>query len=287
MNVIAHGFVDDDVANSAAPHDLRTGGGGGRIYPVDPAAVAHFKKCLAEQEAARPAWQRQQPTGIKGNGRLDADLQRRLNALRERAKARADARADAQEPKESAAVTTSKKMTDDELIRAHRRYVLSGLSLAAVAEDLAITGTPLRHQWQRLDLPMRDRGGRFTPAEIERIGQAHGLTPAEIVGNLENAQKAPAPQATDAPAANVRAQTSQLEPTVIWRDGAPFPFSAKAGQAAVMVAETAVAPAANGQGLALVNEQLAALQALLARAEARSVTISGKIRVELTAEVEI
>ncbi len=281
MNVIAHGFIDDDVANGAAPHDLRTSGGGGRIYEVDPAAVAHFKACLAQQEATVRPWQRKQPTGIKADGRLDADLQRRLNALRERAKARADAK----EAKENTAVSTSKKMTEEELVRAHRRYVLSGLSLAAIAEDWSITGTPMRHQWQRLELPLRDRGGRFTPAELTRICQVHGLTPAEIVGNPANV---PDLQAADFPAQNVRAQTSKLEPVVVFRNGAPVPFASTAADdddehepAATAVATT------DGRGLTAVNEQLAALQSLLAMAEARSVTISGKISVQLTAEVEI
>ena len=285
MNVIAHGFIDDDVANGAAPHDLRTSGGGGKIYEVDPAAVAHFKACLAQQEAAVRPWQRQATAGIKRAGRLDTDLQRKINELRERAKARADAK----EAKESTAVSTSKKMTEEELVRAHRRYVLSGLSLAAIAEDWSITGTPMRHQWQRLELPLRDRGGRFTPAELTRICQVHGLTPAEIVGNPANAQAADAPVA---PAPNVRAQTSLLEPVVVWRDGAPFPFKATAADDDDEQEPTATAVATtDGRGLTAVNEQLAALQSLLAMADARSVTItvtiSGKISGQLTAEVEI
>lgn len=281
MNVIAHGFIDDDVANGAAPHDLRTSGGGGKIYEVDPAAVAHFKACLAQQEATVRPWQRQAPAGIKRAGRLDTDLQRKINELRERAKARADAK----EAKENTAVSTSKKMTEEELVSAHRRYVLSGLSLAAIAEDWSISSTPMRHQWQRLELPLRDRGGRFTPAELTRICEVHGLTPAEIVGNPANV---PDSQAPDFPAQNVRAQTSKLEPVVVFRNGAPVPFAATAADDDDEQEPTATAVATtDGRGLTAVNEQLAALQSLLAMAEARSVTISGKISVQLTAEVEI
>ena len=182
-------------------------------------------------------------------------------------------------------MSTSKKMTEEELVSAHRRYVLSGLSLAAIAEDWSITGTPMRHQWQRLELPLRDRGGRFTPAELTRICQVHGLTPAEIVGNPANV---PDLQAADVLGQNVRAQTSKLEPVVVFRNGAPVPFAATAADDDDEQEPTATAVATtDGRGLTAVNEQLAALQSLLAMAEARSVTISGTISVQLTAEVEI
>ena len=270
MNARAHLPHTDD-----APRDLRTEGGGGKLYPIDPAAWEHFKRVMAEQQQSQPRRPQRKPTGIKrgGNGRLDADLQRKVDELRERAAQKA-----AEKPAEENIMKP--KMTNDEVLAAHRRYAVEGLSLRQAAESTSMSEPGLTGRFKRMGLPTRNRNGEWDAGDRERVCSLHGVSPADLgpadYGRAaERAAKAPAQRKP-----SVRAQTSEPQPQ-------PEPT------AVVPVRETAMPVATNGNGhgaigdLAVVNEQLAALQALLSQAEAKSVHIRGRIRVELTAEVEL
>jgi len=293
MNARAHLPSSD-----AAPRDLRTEGGGGKIYPIDPAAWEHFKRVMAEQQQSQPRRPQPKPTGIKrgGNGRLDADLQERIDRLRERARQRAITETAVietavTEPKENSMTD----LIDAEILAVHRRYTLLNMSLkdAAASASVSRSANWLRKAFKAQNLPVRMRGLNVWSAEaIERICAVHQLTIADLpVESLPDG----AAQATQVFAreqsAAPPARPKRLEPTVVWRAGAPVPNPVPSGeQTAVSPAPRAAvkapAPAAIGD-LAVVNEQLAALQALLAQAEAKSVHISGRIWVELTAEVEL
>lgn len=271
MNARAH-FPTTD---AAAPRDLRTEGGGGKIYPVDPAAWEHFKAVMARQQD-QPRRCQPKPAGIKrgGNGRLDADLQRKVDELRERAAQKAAF----QPPEEN---TMKPKMTNDEVLAAHRRYAVEGLSLRQAAESTSMSEPGLTGRFKRMGLPTRNRNGEWDAGDRERVCSLHGVSPADLgpadYGRAAEQAKAPAKRKP-----SVRARTPEPQPQ-------PEPT------AVVPVQETAVPVATNGNGnshgaigdLAVVNEQLAALQALLSQAEAKSVHISGRIRLELTAEVEL
>ena len=236
MNARAHRPHTDD----AAPRDLRTEGGGGKIYPVDPAAWEHFKAVMAQQQD-RPRQERK-PTGIKrgGNGRLDADLQRKVDELKERARQRSVA-VQAETKELDMTKKEADELTETAVREAHGRFS-SGESVKALANELGIPWQTLRGQFRRYGLP---------------------------AGRADVKKRKPA---------GVRARTPEPQPQ-------PEPT------AVVPVQETAVAPAPNGHAVAgdltAVSEQLAALQALLSQAEAKSVSISGRIRLELTAEVEL
>lgn len=261
MNARAH-FPTTD---AAAPRDLRTEGGGGKIYPVDPAAWEHFKAVMAQQQD-RPRQERK-PTGIKRNGRLDADLQRKVDELRERARQKAGAQEDSSMPR-------PQKMTDDEIIAAHRRYVLEFTSVLATAETTPLGETPLKKRFDKLELPVRDHSGRFSPAEIERICAVHRIEPEEIL--MKGSDPDPAKPA---------------EYRVVWREGAPVPngeqTAVSPGPRAVIANGSAPAvtmPDPHDNGID-IGEQLALLSDLLAQANAQSVTLTGRISIQLQAEV--
>ncbi len=213
--------------------DIRTGrddqdvGGGGKIYEVDPAAVAHFKAVLAAQPPRKPQAISSQRYG---SGRIDPEIRRRANELAARARAQAFAQAaqpDIQEVKE---LTVTKEetteLTEAAVRLAHARFA-QGESVKALAAEMGVPWQTLRAQFRR-----------------------HGLTEG-------------------------RQGTAKNKPVMA---------GAKVETAVVPVRETAVAvhaPAPSGD----LRTQLVVIQELLNLAEAQSVTLSGKISVDLHAEV--
>ncbi len=214
---------------------LRTGSdeeshGGGKLYEVDPAAVAHFKAVLASQPPRKPqavSSQRQ-----KQSGRLDADLQRKVNELAERARARAAAQAETVETKELDVAEQEKpELTETAVREAHGRFS-QGESVKALAAELGVSWQSLRAQFRRYGLS----AGRQ---------EARKSKPVRAAAKLETA-------------------VVPVQETAV---------------AATAVAATSPTPPAD------LREQLGVIQELLSLAEAQSVTLRGKICVDLHAEV--
>lgn len=211
--------------------DIRTGrgdqdAGGGKIYEVDPAAVAHFKAVLAAQPPRKPH-------GISsqrhGSARVDPDIRRKANELAARARAIAIAQAAQpdQEAKEMNVMDEQvHEFTEPFVRKVHERFS-SGESVKALGNELGVPWQTLRAQFRRYGLP----AGR---ADVKKRK--------------------------------------------------PVRAASKAETAVVPVRETAVAvnaPASSGD----LRAQLGVIQELLTLAEAQSVTLSGKISVDLHAEV--
>ncbi len=210
---------------------LRTGSdeeshGGGRLYEVDPAAVAHFKAVLAAQPPRKPqaiSSQRQ-----KQAGRLDADLQRKVNELA--ARARAKALAEIIETVETKEFDVTKnevvELTETAVREAHGRFT-KGESVKALAAEMGVPWQSLRAQFRRYGLAE----GRQGAGKSQPVGAG-----------------------------------AKVETAVV-------PVQATA------VAATSTTPPAD------LREQLGVIQELLGLAEAQSVTLRGKICVDLHAEV--
>ncbi len=216
---------------------LRTGSdeeshGGGRLYEVDPAAVAHFKAVLAAQPPRKPqaiSSQRQKQTG-----RLDADLQRKVNELAARARAKALAEiietveiVETVETKEfDVAKNEVVELTETAVREAHGRFT-KGESVKALAAEMGVPWQSLRAQFRRYGLAE----GRLGAGKSQPVGAG-----------------------------------AKVETAVV-------PVQATA------VAATSPTPPAD------LREQLGVIQELLGLAEAQSVTLRGKISVDLHAEV--
>lgn len=200
---------------------LRTGDsdghGGGKIYPVDPTAVAHFKAVLAQQKRPSPGVRR------GGSGRLDAGLQQKANELIDRARQRAAA-AQSETKETDVKDKQVSELTETAVRDAHARFV-DGESVKALANELGVPWQTLRGQFRRYGLPAGRQGSK------ER-------KPVRAVSKMET---------TVVPA---RATAVAHEPT---------PTDLRA--------------------------QLGVIYELLSLAEAQSVTLRGKISVELHAEV--
>ena len=203
---------------------LRTGSdeeshGGGRLYEVDPAAVAHFKAVLAAQPPRKPqaiSSQRQKQTG-----RLDADLQRKVNELAARARAKALAEIIETVETEEFDVTKNEvvELTETAVREAHGRFT-KGESVKALAAEMGVPWQSLRAQFRR-----------------------HGLAEG--------------------------------------RQGA-----AKSAKTATTTVQTATAVAlTTDEPVGSLQDQLAALQQVLTIAEAKSVAVNGRVKIELSAEV--
>ncbi len=210
--------------------DIRTGrddqdAGGGRIYEVDPAVVAHFKAVLAAQpprKSRATISQRRQ-----GASRVDPEIRRRANELAARAKALAFAQT-AQPDKEVKELTVTKEetteLTEADVRLAHARFA-QGESVKVIASELGIP-------WQTLRARFRQYG--LTQGRVD----ASNRKPVRAVSKVETAV--------------VPAQV------------------------------TAVAPE---QAPTDLRAQLSVIQELLSLTEAQSVTLRGKISVDLHAEV--
>jgi len=209
---------------------LRTGGdgdaGGGKIYPVNPTAVAHFKAVLAQQQA-EPTRTRRPSPGIRrgGNGRLSADLQRKVDELKERARQRAAA---AQAEIKELDVTTNEavELTETAVREAHGRFS-QGESVKTLADELGVPWQTLRGQFRRYGLPAGREGARKRQ-------------PVRAAAKVETA-------------------VVPVQATAVAADGPTSPND--------------------------LREQLGVIQELLSLAEAQSVTLRGRISVDLHAEV--
>ncbi len=171
--------------------------------------------------------------------------------------------------------TAMAKMSNDEVMAAHRRYVTSGLSVREAAEGTPISEAGLRLRFVSLHLPIRNAQGGWEEDDIPRLLDLHDIIEDEIklanYGRAAERKSAPkraaekkGPVLPTAPSANGHGPKPAVQPK-------PKP-------------EPVAVPAA-GTAVADVGTQLAALQSLLANAQANSVRLSGTIKVELVAEL--
>jgi len=164
------------------------------------------------------------------------------------------------------------RVSDEEVIAVHRRYVLEHLSAEQVAKDAPLSKVPLQKRFRELNLPLRQRGSNTWSAEdLQRVCAVHNLEAADVLGEADMLG-----EAVGAPERAVGAPTAEREPEAESRQPRPT--------AVVPVQETAVATNGHVQPDDL-REQLAVIQELLGLAEAKQVTLRGKISVELHAEV--
>ncbi len=129
--------------------ELRTGTsrGGGRIYEVDPEVVANFKAKLAEQKPARKP---------RRNGRVDAAVQKRIEAIVARAKANS-APVEIDEPEEVCIpVAETVKWTDEMVQALHGRY-MAGESIKALGAEVGEDWRRLLKRFNEAGLPRRER----------------------------------------------------------------------------------------------------------------------------------
>lgn len=265
---------------------LHTGGeepAGGKIYPVDPAVVARFKAMLAAQEKAKSEQQLKRAIkrgGIKrNNAGVDNDLAERVEKLRAIAAARRAAET-MPEAKKEQEMPAPRKLNDDEIVAAHRRYVLENLSVGKLVESLTIGETPLVRQFERLGLPVRGHDRRFRLGAVEIICKAHNLQPEDIPERARPfGPVAKAAKPVEPPAA-VDPKPEPVQTAVVGK--LPEPIV----ETAVVTPTNGTQPAANlDNDLAAITGQLEALQSLMAEAKAKSIEVSGWIRMEISAEV--
>lgn len=165
--------------------DIRTGrddqdAGGGRIYEVDPAVVAHFKAVLADQPPRKPRTtisQRRQ-----GASRVDPEIRRRANELAARAKALAFAQT-AQPDKEVKKLTVTKEetteLTEADVRLAHARFA-QGESVKVIASELGIPWQTLRARFRQYGLTQGrvDASNRKPVRAVSKVETA--VVPAQV-----------------------------------------------------------------------------------------------------------
>lgn len=265
-----------DLLRDHAPTDLRMEGGGGRIYSVDPDAAARLKAMIAEQEAAQP--RRRKPTGIKraSNG-LDADLARRRDEVLARAaEKKAAQEAEAETQKKTGDDTMRQlKMTDEEIMAAHRRYVVEKLSLEQLTRDLPVSENTMGTYFSRLDLPIRTREGKWTIRGQARVCQLHSLTLDDVTDVVNEAEVKLKP-------ATKKASPKADKPKIA-RPTPPTPSANGSGQETAVARYVAPVAVATGGDM---GSQIAALQSFLATAQAQNVTVSGSVQIQLSAVIE-
>lgn len=331
---------------------LRTGrddetAGGGRIYPVSEEAAANLRRIMAERKAneAQAHWQKQ---AASGTGKRDTS--RRINDLLAKAKAKAAAAAGEADASVVRVVETEEeikpmkpKMTDEQILAAHRRYVLENMSIERLSKSSPYRVAPntLYGYFVRLKLPIRNRARKWQPEDAERVCQAHDLK-VDSIGPIEESEPENVDVLVAADAATINGEPVHTRTCVVCgktmkrkrpftgqlkyahcgnhkckkvvtalrkKDKAvvtqpkeepiePRSVSSRAAVGAlaarqteltaviqsVPVEETAVATNGDQQPGDL-REQLTVIQELLALAEAKQVTLSGKISVDLHAEV--
>lgn len=254
----------------AMPLDLRDTTQGGKIYTPDPAAVARLRAILEDERQTRPTplqsgtEKQLQPAvkrgGIKRNAAgVDTDLAERaekLKAMRE---------AKAAEAKEQECDMPHKiQVTDEQLLALYRRYVLDRETLDDLSAGAPISRAAIGIRFKKMNYPCRGRGGCWQPGDIERVARVLSVPISLIPGEVGD-ETAVSPSL---PVLNTEHAETAVSPT---------------GN----VASDLPAPAHCGSDLAVMRDQLAALTALLETAQAKSVNISGRIRLELTAEIEL
>jgi hypothetical protein len=248
----------------ATPLDLRDTAQGGKIYPVDPVAVANLRRILAEKgdgiqkKTAVSGPQR----GIKRNAAgVDTDLAERaekLKALREAAEAKT----------EEAVTVKASKMSEAEIWALYRRYVMEQISTAGLSKQADYSSAQIYRLFKSRNFPVRDRTGNYDKKQIARLCEVLGVRPGDV------------PQA------------GKVKKTpVLNTEQAPTPALPQGEENASLIlhveqASTPALPQGEREQEGL-HEQLAALTALMEMAQAKQVSISGKIRLDLVAEIEL
>lgn len=281
------GFRDRDMEWSGG---LRDSAPGGKIHPVDPAAVANFKRILAEQEAAgRPRRSRPQPPKPRRK-QLDADLARKRDELLARSRAAGNAKKKITNDKQE---TNMKRFDEQHIYSAHLDYVRQPTNMTVIAQLAGMSPNTLSKRFTALGLPARDRGGHFTAEETARICQVHDIQPHMVVGAPDESEHQLAtaatvdlkekpnrrPRATTAPEQNTPPAATE---TSAEKEAIDLPLVRPVQEPAeTKNTELANKPADPDS----ISSQLALLQDLLAHAEAQSITVSGKLSLQLTAEI--
>lgn len=228
---------------------------GGRIRPVDPAAVERFKRIMAEQEqetgrpTAKARKRRPRRPGI------DPDLKRKANVHAARRRAQALAEREQKEnlggkqaPEtiqdetiEETMMSGEVEVTNEQLMACHKRYMAGVESLRVIAADVNVSWQALQAMFKEADLPKRD-----------------GQPFKDFNGGRPKKKKVKAPS---------------VQPTV-------KSVSSELAQVGATNGETAVVDPAQ------INSQLDAIQQLMGTiGSVENVKIAGTIRIELTAEV--
>lgn len=265
----------------AMPLDLRDTTQGGKIYTPDPAAVARLRAILEDERQTRPTplqsgTEKQLQRAVKRGGikrnaaGVDTDLAERaekLKAMRE---------AKAAEAKTQESDMPELKLTDNDLLAAYRRYALEWKRVVDVAAEVGLAHQTLYHHFKRLGLPTRNAGDKWTAAQLETIREILGETPVknrilfEAGYRAENGSTQHAETAVSQP---VPVRNTEHAETAVFPTGS--------------VTSDLPAPAHCGSDLAVMRDQLAALTALMDMAQAKRIQISGKIRLDLVAEIEL
>lgn len=160
------------------------------------------------------------------------------------------------------------RLSNDDVMAAHRRYVVDGATLSELSKHLAITDTALRMRFKGLQLPLRGRGGAWSAPDLARAIDAHGLNASDVPLSTHEKQKSPKTQRSDDDAADVCAPTS-AQTTAL---STPSIDPAVAAVALVNQADA--------------GDQLAALQQLMDTiTHVQNVRITGAIRIHLHAEI--
>lgn len=201
------------------------------------------------------------------------------------------------------------ELSDDDVIALHRQYVLDGKSATEIGLQIGVSDASIGSWFRQLELPVRLRNGRWRVADVARVCEIHDLTLDQIPGADKAVDKAKKPprakvsafddtvirQAVGAPVLKSAAPANQPEvqaaapaetKTADNAQAMPDPDKESKPRAVIPAQETAVA--ANGHGSDQANDlrvQLGVIQELLSLAEAKQVTLRGKISVELHAEV--
>ncbi|MBP6472539.1 MAG: hypothetical protein KA773_18975 [Chloroflexi bacterium] len=330
---------------------LRTGRddettGGGRIYAVSEEAAANLRRIMAERKA-NEAQAHRQKQAASGTGKRDTAQQ--IHGLLAKAKAKAAAARKADDlivgvaDDEKEAELMKPKMTDEQIIAAHRRYVLENMSIERLSKTSPgmVAPNTLYGYFVRLKLPIRNRARKWQPEDAERVCQVHDLK-VDRIGPVEQPESENADVPVAAHAATINGEPVHTRTCVVCgktmkrkrpftgqlkyahcgnhkckkvvtalrkKDKAvvtqskeepiePRSVSSRAAVGALPARQTELtaviqsapveetAVATNGdQQPGDLREQLTVIQELLALAEAKQVTLSGKISVDLHAEV--
>lgn len=182
------------------------------------------------------------------------------------------------------------ELSDGDVIALHRQYVMDDRSTEEIGLQAGVSGASIGSWFRRLELPVRLRNGRWRVADVARICEVHDMQPDQVPGAdkaIEPTKKVKRPAAVGAPTVRASALAPITEATP---DTGPMhdPDKKPRPAAVVPARETAVAANSNGSSgdqAGDLREQLDLIQELLGLAEAKQVTLRGKISVELHAEV--
>lgn len=266
----------------AMPLDLRDTTQGGKIYTPDPAAVARLRAILEDERQTRPTplqsgTEKQLQRAVKRGGikrnaaGVDTDLAERaekLKALRE-AKA-AEAKTQESDMMNEETQPAKAGLNENQLRAIHGRY-LDGERLMDLAEEVGIASRQaLQGLFAQHGLPTKT-GGDFKPGSRKSKAKPakKPLTkPLEKPTPVLNAEHVETAVSQPVHVRNTEHAETAVSPTGNVTSDLP-------------------APAHCGSDLAVMRDQLAALTALMDMAQAKRIQISGKIRLDLVAEIEL